>query len=143
MSKKTRYKISFVVVFFAAVLLSKFPVYADNHVLAADMQTEKVSLQLKWKHQFQFAGFYAALEQGFYKSAGLDVTLIEGGAGINFIETVVSGEAEYGVEMPDLLLRRVKGEPIVALIRPLLRWPPKSVESPLIKSMSSPPRTRH
>jgi NMT1/THI5 like len=40
---------------------------------------EKVSLQLKWSHQFQFAGYYAALEQGFYKSAGLDVDIREGG----------------------------------------------------------------
>ena len=33
----------------------------------------KVRLQLKWYHQFQFAGFYAALEKGFYRDAGLDV----------------------------------------------------------------------
>jgi len=38
---------------------------------------ESVSLQLKWKHQFQFAGHYAALEQGFYRDAGLDVTIRE------------------------------------------------------------------
>ncbi len=36
---------------------------------------DAVSLQLKWKHQFQFAGYYQALEQGFYRDAGLDVTL--------------------------------------------------------------------
>src|SRR6266404_7620759 len=36
---------------------------------------EAVSLQLKWKHQFQFAGYYQALEQGLYRDAGLDVTL--------------------------------------------------------------------
>jgi PAS domain S-box-containing protein len=76
---------------------------------------EKVSLQLKWKHQFQFAGFYAALEKGFYQEAGLDVTLIEGGPDIDFIGTVVSGDAQYGVEMPDLLLRRVQGDPVVVL----------------------------
>src|SRR5882762_10634097 len=40
---------------------------------------EAVSLQLKWKHQFQFAGYYQALEQGFYRDAGLDVTIREGG----------------------------------------------------------------
>ncbi len=36
---------------------------------------DAVSLQLKWKHQFQFAGYYQALEQGFYRDAGLDVTI--------------------------------------------------------------------
>ena len=36
---------------------------------------DQVSMQLKWKHQFQFAGYYAALEQGFYRDAGLNVTI--------------------------------------------------------------------
>jgi ABC-type nitrate/sulfonate/bicarbonate transport system substrate-binding protein len=36
---------------------------------------EKVSLQLKWLHQFQFAGYYVALEKGFYRDAGLDVEI--------------------------------------------------------------------
>ena len=39
-------------------------------------------MQLKWKHQFQFAGYYAALEQGFYRDAGLDVSIREGGPDI-------------------------------------------------------------
>jgi len=51
---------------------------------------DTVSLQLKWKHQFQFAGYYAALEQGFYRDAGLDATIREGGPGIDVAETVAS-----------------------------------------------------
>jgi ABC-type nitrate/sulfonate/bicarbonate transport system substrate-binding protein len=58
---------------------------------------EQVSMQLKWKHQFQFAGYYAALEQGFYRDAGLDVTIREGGPGIDVAETVASGKADFGV----------------------------------------------
>jgi hypothetical protein len=38
---------------------------------------DKVSLQLKWRHQFQFAGYYAALAQGFYGAAGLNVEIRE------------------------------------------------------------------
>ncbi|MDO8776398.1 MAG: ABC transporter substrate-binding protein, partial [Burkholderiaceae bacterium] len=41
---------------------------------------ERVTLQLKWLHQFQFAGYYAALAKGFYRDEGLDVTIREGGA---------------------------------------------------------------
>jgi NMT1/THI5 like len=41
------------------------------------------SVQLKWEHQFQFAGYYAALEQGFYRAAGLDVIIREGGPNID------------------------------------------------------------
>ena len=40
---------------------------------------DQVSLQLKWKHQFQFAGYYAAVEKGFYRENGLDVVIREGG----------------------------------------------------------------
>lgn len=40
---------------------------------------EHLNVQLKWKHDFQFAGFYMALEKGFYRNNGLDVRLIEGG----------------------------------------------------------------
>lgn len=102
---------SFVAVFAMAVLA----VGAYATPVPSGKSLDKVSLQLKWKHQFQFAGFYAAIEKGFYEEAGLEVTIIEGGPGIDFIETVVSGEAEYGVEMADLLLRRVEGAPVVVL----------------------------
>ena len=54
---------------------------------------EKVSLQLKWKHSFQFAGFYMAKEKGFYKNAGLDVTFKELDNSTNLIDSVVSGKA--------------------------------------------------
>lgn len=40
---------------------------------------DQVSKQLKWKHQFQFAGHHQGIEQGFYRAAGLDVTIREGG----------------------------------------------------------------
>lgn len=40
---------------------------------------EQVALQLKWKHQFQFAGYYAAQEKGYYRDAGLEVSVIEAG----------------------------------------------------------------
>jgi hypothetical protein len=56
---------------------------------------DPVSLQLKWKHQFQFAGYYAALEQGFYRAAGLDVTIREGGPDIDAADAVASGKADF------------------------------------------------
>jgi ABC-type nitrate/sulfonate/bicarbonate transport system substrate-binding protein len=42
---------------------------------------EQVVVQLNWKHQFEFAAFYAAESQGYYKDAGLDVRIVEGGPG--------------------------------------------------------------
>src|SRR4029077_15935085 len=64
-------------------------VLAASHPAAA---LDSVSMQLKWKHQFQFAGYYQALEQGFYRDAGLDVPIREGGPGIDVAETVASGK---------------------------------------------------
>jgi ABC-type nitrate/sulfonate/bicarbonate transport system substrate-binding protein len=76
---------------------------------------EQVSLQLKWKHQFQFAGYYAALEQGFYRDAGLDVTIHEGGPNIDVAEAVTSGKSEYGVCSASVLREWSLGHRLVVL----------------------------
>jgi two-component system sensor histidine kinase/response regulator len=76
---------------------------------------ESVTLQLKWRHQFQFAGYYAARELGYYADAGLDVTIVEGLPGVHSAEVVISGKAHYGVGMPSLLVERSNGLPVVVL----------------------------
>jgi diguanylate cyclase (GGDEF)-like protein/PAS domain S-box-containing protein len=76
---------------------------------------DKVTLQLKHTHQFQFAGYYAALEQGYYRDAGLDVTLLEGTGGSQPERSVLSGKAVYGVGDSTLLLARMSGKPLVVL----------------------------
>ncbi len=74
-----------------------------------------VTLQLAWKHQFQFAGYYTALHKGFYESAGLQVTLSEGGEGRFAREAVLRGDAAYGIAGAELLLHRADGDPFVVL----------------------------
>ncbi|MBU1640822.1 MAG: ABC transporter substrate-binding protein [Proteobacteria bacterium] len=74
-----------------------------------------VTLQLPWFHQFQFAGYYAALEQGYYEEAGLTVTIKEGRPGMWPVEEVLHGRAQFGVGRSEILLHRLKGEPVVAL----------------------------
>jgi class 3 adenylate cyclase/ABC-type nitrate/sulfonate/bicarbonate transport system substrate-binding protein len=76
---------------------------------------DPVSLQLKWKHQFQFAGYYAALEQGFYRDAGLDVTIREGGPDIDAAEAVAGGKADFGVCSSSVLREWVMGHHLVVL----------------------------
>jgi class 3 adenylate cyclase/ABC-type nitrate/sulfonate/bicarbonate transport system substrate-binding protein len=83
-----------------------------SHPVAA---LDQVSMQLKWMHQFQFAGYYAALEQGFYRAAGLDVTLREGGPGIDVAETVASGKADFGVCNASVLREWTVGRRLVVL----------------------------
>ena len=74
-----------------------------------------VTLQLKWLHQFQFAGYYAAQAKGFYRAEGLDVTIKPGGSGVLPIAEVLAGRAQFAVGDSDLLVERIKGQPIVAM----------------------------
>ncbi len=84
-------------------------------VVSAIGAAETVTLQLKWKHQFQFAGYYAAIAQGYYRDAGLDVQLREAEPGRDPVETVLAGEADFGVGTSELLLLRGQGKPVVVL----------------------------
>ena len=77
--------------------------------------SSQVTLQLKWSHQFQFAGYYAAQAKGFYRDAGLDVVIREGGPNLPPLQSVLSGSAQYSIGDSDLLVARIKGQPIVAL----------------------------
>ncbi|MCA1974972.1 MAG: diguanylate cyclase [Caenispirillum sp.] len=76
---------------------------------------EPVTLQLKWTHQFQFAGYYAALEQGYYREAGLEVLIAEAGPETDPVREVLEGRAQFGVSNSALILSRSKGSPVVVL----------------------------
>jgi NitT/TauT family transport system substrate-binding protein len=77
---------------------------------------EAVTVRLKWLHQAQFAGFYVAKEKGYYKSAGLDVTIEAGGPDFPAIQMVAGGSEQFGVSGADqILVGRGKGAPVVAL----------------------------
>jgi len=81
----------------------------------AEGKLHPVGLQLGWLHQFQFAGYYAAIEKGFYRDAGFKVTITEGRPGIRPVEEVVSGRANYAVGRASVLLHRLHGKPVVVL----------------------------
>ncbi|PKL76177.1 MAG: diguanylate cyclase, partial [Candidatus Melainabacteria bacterium HGW-Melainabacteria-1] len=91
--------------------------------LAEAPALQRVTLQLKWKHQFQFAGYYAAIEQGYYREAGLDVKLREAGVGEDPVDRVLTGQAEYGVGTSELAVMRAQGRPIV-LLAPIYQHSP-------------------
>src|SRR6266508_2257423 len=77
-------------------------------------QTAKVTLQLKWVTQAQFAGYYAALEKGFYADEGLDVTIKTGGPDIVPEQAVLGRQADFGIDWLDnLLATRDQGGEIV------------------------------
>jgi len=75
---------------------------------------EPIVLQLKWYHQFQFAGFYAAEAKGFYEAEGVKVEIREGSPKRPAIQEVLSGRADFGVADEAVLLARLQGQPVVA-----------------------------
>lgn len=70
---------------------------------------QSVKVQLKWYHQFQFAGIYQAKEQGYYKDAGLDVDILEINRNITSVSQVLDGNAEFGVGSVDVLYSYLSG----------------------------------
>jgi signal transduction histidine kinase len=84
---------------------------------AASQAAEKVVLQLRWEPQFQFAGYYAALKNGYYSDAGIDVEIrhaFEGGGPFrNSIREVVEDRAEFGVGALDILIENDQGNPMM------------------------------
>ncbi len=83
--------------------------------MLAKAKPEKITIQLKWKHQFQFAGYYAAQHQGYFAAEGLDATLIEGAPNRNAITEVMVGKADYGIGDSALLLAHGQGLPVVVV----------------------------
>ena len=83
---------------------------------------KKVTLQLKWVTQSQFAGYYAAKEKGYYKKVGLDVNLKVGGPDITPEQVVLSGQAQFGLDwLPNLFATREKGGKIVSVAQVFAR----------------------
>lgn len=75
---------------------------------------DKLTLQLKWVTQAQFAGYYVAKDKGFYKEVGLDVNVKAGGPDINPSQVIAGGGADVIVDwMPSALATREKGVPLV------------------------------
>ncbi|MGE4444593.1 MAG: ABC transporter substrate-binding protein [Candidatus Altimarinota bacterium] len=86
-------------------------------------ELKKVSVQLLWKHQFEFAGFYMAKEKGFYNDIGLDVSLKEFRFGTNISRDVSEGKSDFGVNGSSLILDRINGLDVY-LLMPFLQTSP-------------------
>ncbi|MEH6471852.1 MAG: ABC transporter substrate-binding protein [Halopseudomonas sp.] len=82
---------------------------------AQDLSLQQLRLQLRWHHQFQFAGYYAAKQQGYYRDAGLEVEIVAGAPGREPVAEVLAERAQYGTANSELLHQRLKGAPLIAL----------------------------
>ena len=94
-------------VFLAACSAGSAPAESEA---GAEGELTPITLQLQWFAQGQFAGYYAALEQGFYEEAGLDVTIAEGGADIVPQTALADGAADFAIAwVPKALASREQG----------------------------------
>ena len=113
----------------AALALAAAPAIAQDNA---------VTLQLQWVTQAQFAGYYAALENGYYDDEGLDVTILPGGPDIAPPQVLAGGGADVMLNwMPSALAAREKGLPVVNIAQPfkssglmLTCWKDTGIEGP-------------
>jgi diguanylate cyclase (GGDEF)-like protein len=96
--------------FILSALCSTVPVFAFPAP-----QQDIIDIQLRWHHQFQFAGYYAAVEKGFYREEGLEVRLHPGDPAHQPVQEVLSGRVQYAEGNSEILFQRLRGEPLVAL----------------------------
>ena len=88
-------------------------------MISTAFSADKVSIQLKWVTQAQFAGYYVAKDKGFYDAEGLDVTIKPGGPDIAPAQVLAGGGADVMVDwMPSALAAREKGLPLVNIAQP-------------------------
>ncbi len=86
--------------------------------------SDEVTVQLKWIHQAQFAGLYVAQDKGYYADENINVKFIEGGPGIDLVEPLINGQADFSILSPEeLILKRSEGLPIVAIATTYRRSP--------------------
>ncbi|HEX9441339.1 MAG TPA: ABC transporter substrate-binding protein, partial [Roseiflexaceae bacterium] len=105
---------------------------------AAGGTPDKVTVQLKWVTQAQFAGYYAALQQGYYKDENLDVTIRPGGPDIVPEQVVAGQQAEFGLDwLASLLAVREQGTPLVNIAQVFtyagmreLSWKDSNIKTP-------------
>jgi NitT/TauT family transport system substrate-binding protein len=88
-------------------------------MVQADGHANTVTLQLQWVTQAQFAGYYVALDKGFYEAEGLDVTILPGGPDVAPPQVLAGGGADVMLNwMPSALAAREKGLPVVNIAQP-------------------------
>jgi ABC-type nitrate/sulfonate/bicarbonate transport system substrate-binding protein len=90
-----------------------------SFILSPVLAIDKVVLQLKWGHEFQFSGYYAALWQGYYAAEGLDVEIrpasTPDGRLLNPIQAITNGDAHFSIGAIDILLAKDRGQDLVIL----------------------------
>jgi len=78
-------------------------------------EIQKVSIQLDWLHQFQFAGYYIAKEKGYFQEENLDVEIKEFNFDVDLVNDVLNSKVNYAVGKSSLVIDRLEGKQIILL----------------------------
>eukprot|EP01029_Cantina_marsupialis_P008882 TRINITY_DN208160_c0_g1_i2.p1 TRINITY_DN208160_c0_g1~~TRINITY_DN208160_c0_g1_i2.p1 ORF type:complete len:151 (-),score=11.33 TRINITY_DN208160_c0_g1_i2:28-480(-) len=78
-------------------------------------ELEKVSIELDWLHQFQFAGYYIAKEKGYYENEGIDVDIKEYTFNTDVVKNVLNKRSTYGIGKSSLIIDRLDNKKVVLL----------------------------
>ncbi len=109
----------------AAGLLAALTMAGTPANVAHGQSLEKLTVRFTWKLKGEYAPLYVALEKGYYKAEGLDVTLAEGNGAQNVLKALAAGNEKFGYGPAVAFATAVsQGLPVkvVALYRPARRW---------------------
>jgi polar amino acid transport system substrate-binding protein len=126
--KLKRFNIIFILPLLFIVLLS-----LPTHSSSTNPTT--VKLQLFWHHQFEFAGFYAAIEQGYFEKYNIKVELLDYEAMLDAKDVVLSGKAHFGLAGTDLIESYHKGKDVTLLASYFKQSPLTIITQPEISSL--------
>ena len=78
-------------------------------------ELKKISIKLKWEHSFQFAGFYIAKQNGYYKDIGLDVEIRERKRGEDIFDEILTQKSTFGISDSSLIYQKMRNKPLIAM----------------------------
>ncbi|WP_017259543.1 ABC transporter substrate-binding protein [Pedobacter arcticus] len=110
---KTIFKKQLIIVLYCILFISNL--HSSQCSASTPLITDTIKLQLKWRNQFQFAGYYAAVIKGFYAEKGLNVKILPGGPHISPVKNVTEGKANIGVYDPGILSKEYTKNNLVVL----------------------------
>ena len=102
--------------FFTTLLLVLiFIALVSKPAISSSSQPTNVKLQLFWHHQFEFAGFYAAISQGYFDKYNINVELIKFDPTVNEIDLVLKGEVQFGLAGTEIIDSYHQGKDVMLL----------------------------
>ncbi len=110
-----------VIVGIAAILLSTS--------LVGCAPAQKVTVQLSWFPSVEYAGFYAAMENGYYADENLEVTLVAGGPEVNPVDEVMNGKAQFGITSGDTIIMAKSNQQNLIALAAIFKENPLAITS--------------